>query len=114
MEPLELAKEISKILDEKKAQDIKCIHVTDVTVIADYIIIASATSNTQARALSDQIEFALESKGVTVSRVDGYSSSGWIVMDYASVLVNIFYSGARETYMLEKLWADGKDLNLID
>lgn len=114
MQPMETAKQIAKTLDEKKALDIKCIHVTDITVIADYIIIASATSNTQAKALSEYIEFDLENKGVKVSRIDGFSDSGWIVMDYSSVLVNIFYSGAREVYTLEKLWADGEVVDLLD
>lgn len=114
MKPIEIAKEIAKTLDLKKAVDIKCIHVTDITVIADYIIIASATSNTQAKALKEYIEFELENKGVNVSRVDGFTDSGWIVMDYGSVLVNIFYSGSREIYTLEKVWADGEIVDLLD
>lgn len=113
MNPLDIAKAIGKVLDDKKAVDIKCIHVTDITVIADYIMIASANSNTQAKALADYIDYEMEKLGIKLSRMDGYVDTGWIIMDYSSVLVNIFYSGSRELYTLEKLWADGEVVDVV-
>jgi len=113
MTPLEIAKTAVKALDEKKAKDIQAIHVTKVTVLADYFIIAGATSNTQAKALVDEVEFQLEQKGLRPRGIEGYAEASWIVLDYGSVVIHVFYGETREFYSLERLWADGEPIDLI-
>ena len=112
----EKALKITGILDGKKALDIKLIEISDLTIIADYFVIATGTSSTQVRALADEVEFQLKEQGITPTRIEGYSSSSWILVDYSDVVVHVFQKDTREFYSLERLWADGKEITpeLID
>ena len=114
MTSLELTKKIASILDAKKAKDIEAIHVENVTSIADYFVIASGTSTTQVKSLSDDIEEQLAALGCEPKRVEGYLSASWIVLDYYDVIVHIFCGETREFYSLERLWSDGARLDLSD
>ena len=105
-----IAKEIVSILDDKKAQDIKLLAVRDNTVIADYFVICTGTSNTQIKALSGELEYKLEERGLRALHIDGYETGTWIVMDYAHVIVHIFHREQREFYKLERLWSDVSDI----
>lgn len=106
MEALELAKSIAQVLDNKKAQEIRVLKVRDLTVLADYFVIASGTSTTQVAALVDEVEFQLEQKGVHALRKEGAATRSWVLLDYGSVVVHIFHPEAREFYSLERMWAD--------
>ena len=112
METLELAKSIARILDNKKAQDLKVLKVRDLTVLADYFVIASGGSTTQVGALYDEVDFQMGQKGVEPLRVEGAASRNWILLDYGSVVVHIFYPEQREFYALERLWADAVPMPL--
>lgn len=112
MEPFELAKTIAAALDSKKAQDIKVLKVHDLTVLADYFVIASGSSTTQVGALYDEVEFRLGEAGIQPLRTEGAASRSWILLDYGSVVVHIFYPEAREFYALERLWADAEEVKL--
>lgn len=101
-----------KALDSKLARDIEVIEVESLTSLADYFIIASGTSSTQVRALADEVEFKLKENGILPQRIEGYSSRSWILLDYSSVVVHIFTGEAREFYSLEKLWADGRKVDI--
>lgn len=115
MTSLELTKEIAAILDSKKAKEITAIGIEDLTTIADYFVLASGTSTTQVRALSDEIEFKLKEKyGLCPQRIEGYNSSSWILVDYSSVVVHIFLAETRDFYSLERLWTDGEVLSIAD
>ena len=107
-----LSEDIVKILDDKKAYNIKLLHVVEQTVIADYFVLANGSSSTQIRALADEVEFKLGEKGIPLTRREGYISSDWIVLDYDCVLVHIFSREARDTFNLEKLWADAEDVDI--
>ncbi len=111
---LELTKRIVKVLDSKKAQDIEAIHVHDLTIIADYFVLCSATSNTQLRALADEVEHVLKEEGTELLRTEGYRSGSWVLLDYGSVIVHIFYKETREFYKLERIWADGTRVDLSE
>ena len=103
----ELAERMIKILDNKKAQNIKIIETNKQTIIADYFVIATGTSSTHIRSLAGELEFQLkENFGLVPSRTSGNESSDWIILDYDSVLAHIFNSEARDYYKLEKLWGD--------
>ena len=106
MDSFELATCIARILDKKKAQDLKVLKVRDLTVLTDYIVIASGSSTTQVRSLAEEVEFQLEQQGVRPLRTEGYDSKNWILLDYGEVIVHVFYPQAREFYDLEHLWAD--------
>ena len=99
---LSLAEDIVKILDAGKAGQIKMLRVNDKTVMTDYFVICSGTSNTHIKSLSGEIEFKLGEKGIKPLGIDGYETGMWIVMDYAYVMVHIFNREQRDFFKLEK------------
>ena len=102
--PLEVAKAIETFLDNKKGRDIKVLHVEDVSNIADYFVVCTATSNTHVKALSGEVEYQLERRGVTPYHIEGRDNNSWVVLDYCNVLVHIFNREARDFYNLDKLY----------
>ncbi len=109
----ELAIEAVKILDNKKAEDISLIEIEDLTIIADYFLLASATSNTHAKSLVEEVEFQLAQKGKRPDHIEG-RASGWTLMDYGDVLIHIFEKDSREYYNLERLWSDAAAVDIED
>lgn len=109
---LSLAKDIVKILDAGKAGQIKMLRVNDKTVMTDYFVICSGTSNTHIKSLSGEVEFKLGEKGIKPLGIDGYETGMWIVMDYAYVMVHIFNREQRDFFKLEKLWADAEEIDI--
>ena len=101
---LEVAKAIEGFLDNKKGRDIKVLHVEDVTSIADYFVVCTATSNTHVKALSGEVEYQLERRGVNAYHIEGRDNNSWVVLDYCNVLVHIFNREARDFYNLDKLY----------
>ena len=86
----EIARAIAEVLDSMKARDIKLLRVSDKTVMTDYFVICSGTSNTQIKALSGEVEYRLGERGVSPLHIEGYETGTWIAMDYAHVMVHIF------------------------
>lgn len=115
MTPKELAIIAAKALDEKKGKEIAAIEVTEQTTLADYFVIATGGSSTQINALCGAVEKAMEEQGgETVLRREGYRDGTWVLLDYGCVVVHVFSEEAREFYSLERLWSDGKPLDLSD
>ena len=102
--PLEVAKAIEEFLDNKKGRDIKVLHVEDVSNIADYFVVCTATSNTHVKALSGEVEYQLERRGVNAYHIGGRDNNSWVVLDYCNVMVHIFNREARDFYNLDKLY----------
>ena len=102
----EIVTEIVKALDSKKAEDIQVLEIKDLTIIADYFIIANGTSSTQTKALADEVEYKLKEQGVVPQRIEGYQGANWIILDYADIVVHVFYKETRSFYNLERLWKD--------
>lgn len=114
MEPKELAREIARVLDEKKAVDIKVIETTEFTIISDFFVIASGTSNTHVKSLADELEYEIKKRfSVAPEGIEG-RATGWILLDYGSVLVHVFQKESREYYNLERLWVDARLLDISD
>ncbi len=113
-EPVELAKAIVKILDEKKAQGIKLLRVSDSTVLTDYFVICTGSSNTQIKGFADEIDYKLGLCGVDPKGIEGNKEAKWILLDYYSVIVHIFSREARDFYKLEKLWANAEEIDISD
>ncbi len=101
-----------KTLDAKKAEDIKVIGIKDLTIIADYFIIANGTSSTHTRALADELEFRLKEQGIEPKQVQGNNGSNWIILDYSDVVIHIFNKEMRDFYNLERLWSDGAEVDI--
>lgn len=108
----ELLAEAVKILDEKKAEDIRVIEIGDLTIIADYFIIANGISTTHTKALADEVEFRLKEKGTEPRQIQGNNGGGWIVMDYSDIVIHIFCKEMRDFYNLERLWSDGRIVDI--
>ena len=111
METKTLVEKIVKVLDDKKAEEIKVIKISELTVMADYFIIANGTSNTHVRALAEEVEDVIAKEGEEARSIEG-RSTGWILLDYSEVVVHIFTPRDREYYNLERLWQDGEELDL--
>ncbi|MCH3971887.1 MAG: ribosome silencing factor [Oscillospiraceae bacterium] len=108
MDPKTLAEAAVKILDKKKAQEIKLIGIEDISSLASYFLLATGTSSTHVKALADEVEFQLKQQGIPASHVEGYRSNSWILLDYGTVVIHIFTKEARAFYDLDRLWQDGK------
>lgn len=102
----------AKALSGKKGLDIKIIEIGDVSILADYMVIATGTSSTHVKALADEVEYQLDNAGISVSHIEGHRSDSWILLDYIDVIVHVFSDEAREFYNLERLWQDGKPVDL--
>ncbi|MBP9988520.1 MAG: ribosome silencing factor [Ruminococcus sp.] len=113
MTSLEKAKKIVKLLDEKKAIDINLIKTDELTVVADYFIVASGTSNTHVRALADEADDGMREIGIEVDHIEG-RATGWILLDFGDVLVHIFDPKSREYYNIERLWSDAAAIDVSD
>ena len=109
----ETVKKIVKALDDKKGNDIKVIKIDELTVVADYFVLVTGNSNTHIRALGDEVEYQLEQEGLTPDHVEG-RATGWVVMEYAGVIVHIFTEESRNYYNLERLWEDAAKVDITD
>ena len=96
--------QICTVLYDKKALDIVAIHVADKTVVADWFVIASGRVPAQVKALCDELEEKAASFGLALRRKEGYAEGRWIVLDYADILVHLFYPEERQYYNMERLW----------
>ena len=111
----EVLETIVKALDSKRAEDIRVLHVTDLTILGDYFIIANGTSTTHTRTLADEVDYQLsQKKREPLHREGRGNGSNWIVLDYGDVIVHIFYKETRDFYQLERLWADGEPVDISD
>lgn len=112
MESKELAVKIARVLDSKKGQDIRVLHIRDLTVIGDYFVIAGGNSSTQVQALAAEVEYQLNLQGIHPLHTEGQDTRSWILLDYGSVIVHIFEPQARSYYDLERLWADAEPVDI--
>ena len=106
MESKILAEEILKLLESKKAEDIVLIDIRDKVDYADYLIICSAHSTKHTQGLTDFVIFELEKFDIKPLNIEGFELGQWIVIDFDSVIVHIFYEPIRKVYALEELWMD--------
>lgn len=107
----ELTLKAAEILDKKKAENIKAIEVTEQTIVADYFVIATGTSSTHVKSLADEVEYELGELGVQNGHIEG-RATGWVLLDYGSVLIHVFDRESREYYNLERLWTDAVEVDL--
>ena len=111
-EAIKIAEAAIKVLDVKKANDIKLLKIDEKTTIADYFVICSGNSSTQIKTLADEVEYQLNNGGVKHVRLQGTESDEWKVLDCHDVIIHIFSNEARNFYKLEKLWADAEEIDI--
>ena len=110
------AKEVAavavKALDAKMGVDIQLIEIADVSTLADYFLICTASSSTHVKTLCDAVEEAMDGIGEPMLSREGHRSGTWVLMDFGCVVVHVFTQETRAFYNLERLWQDGKQVNL--
>ena len=111
MTSYEMAIALAKALDGKKGQDIKVLKTEELTTLADYFVLCTATSSTQVKAMSDACEEAMEKNGEQVHHIEGHRGGTWLLMDFSSVVVHVFTDEARKFYDLERLWGDAQEID---
>ena len=107
----DLCKTAITALEDKKAEDISIIDISEISVLADYFIIANGSNRSQIQAMCDNVEEALGRAGNPVRQIEGYDSANWILMDFGDIIVHIFDKENRLFYDLERIWSDGKKVN---
>ena len=112
MTSYEMAIALAKALDGTKGQDIKVLKTEELTTLADYFVLCTATSSTQVKAMSDACEEAMEKNGEQVHHIEGHRGGTWLLMDFSSVVVHVFTDEARKFYDLERLWGDAQEIDL--
>ena len=110
----EMAKIVHLAMEDKKAEDIKIIDISKVSVIADYFIIASGNNRNQVQALADNVQEELGKRGVDCKQIEGYQTANWILLDYNDIIVHIFNAEDRLFYDLERIWRDGKSVEVSE
>jgi ribosome-associated protein len=108
----ELAKAAVHALEDKKGKDISVIDISNVSVIADYFVIATGSNMNQVQALVDSVEDELAKLGVESSSKEGNSSSTWVLLDFKDIIVHVFSEEDRIFYNLERIWRDGKQIDI--
>lgn len=102
----------AKILDDKKAKDVLVIDISKKASFADYFILASGANERQVGALSEEVEDKFAKEGIIAKSIEGKKTSGWILMDYGDVIVNILSIEMRDRYNIEKVWGDCEFITL--
>jgi ribosome-associated protein len=103
-----------KVLDSKKALDLRLLDISQQSSLADFFLIASGTSTPHTRTLADEVEFKLKERGLTPKNVQADTGYSWIILDYIDFIIHIFAKETREFYSLERLWRDGADIDLSE
>ncbi len=107
-----MTKLVIKALEDKKAEDIHVIDISNVSVLADYFIIANGTNRNQVQALIDNVDDTLGRAGYQDRKIEGYDTANWALMDYKDIIVHVFDKENRLFYDLERIWRDGKKIGL--
>ncbi len=108
----EMLEKIIRTLDSKKAEEIKAIKISDLTILADYFVIANGTSTTHTKTLAEEVEYQLSQLGIEPNKKEGFNGSNWVILDYGDIVVHVFYKETRDYYQLERLWADGEHVDI--
>ncbi len=106
MESREMAMFAAKTLDQKKGGDVCILDIGDKSGFADYFIMVTAMNERQLKSLAEEMEFVLEKEEIFVKRIEGKPASGWLLMDYGDIIINIFTEESRSKYNIEKVWGD--------
>ncbi len=103
-----------RALEDKKGEDIRILDISKVSIIADYFVIASGSNINQLLAMCDDVQEKLHKAGLELRQMEGNRSSSWILLDYGDIIIHLFSRDDRLFYDLERIWGDGKDVDIAD
>ena len=110
----QMAKLTITALEEKKAEDIRVIDISEVSVLGDYFIFASGNNRNQIQAMSDEVERLLGKSGYLVKHIEGYDNANWILLDFGDIIIHLFDKENRLFYNLERIWRDGREVTFTE
>jgi len=110
----QFAKKTTEFIFNKKGFDVVLLDLRELTSFADFFVICSADSDTQVKAIADEVDRGLRDEGIKCWHREGYQALSWVLLDYVDVVVHVFKKEAREFYSLEKLWGDAPVEKLTD
>jgi len=102
------------VLADKKAEDLVVIDISEQSSFADFFVNATALNDRHLAALAGEVEDELAKEGLFAKNIEGKHSGGWVLMDFGDLIINIFLNETRELYQLEKIWGDGKFLEIAE
>ena len=108
----DLAKIAVKALEDKKGEDITVIDISEISVLADYFIIAGGNNRSQIQAMADNVDECPSKNGGSLKQIEGYDAGNWVLLDFQDVIIHIFDKENRLFYDLERIWRDGKRINI--
>lgn len=109
-----LANKITDLIFNKKGYDVKIIDLRKLTTITDYFVICTGDSDTQVKAIADEVDKQLRDEGIKSWHTEGYQGLNWVLIDFVDVVVHVFKKETREFYNLEKLWGDAPSVDAVD
>lgn len=112
MDTKDFAKTAIEVMKDKKAEDIKALDIHEISTMADYFVIASASNSNQVKAIADEIEEKLYEQGCKLIHSEGYQTARWVLLDFGDLIVHIFHKEDREFYQLERVWVDAKQIDI--
>jgi ribosome-associated protein len=110
----QLADNITNFIFNKNGFDVKILDLRELTTMADYFVICSADSDTQVKAIADEIDRNLKDEGIRLWHKEGYRALNWVLLDYVDVVVHVFKKDVRIFYNLERLWGDAPSIDVED
>ena len=114
MESSQLANKIAELIFNKKGYDVKILNLRKLTTITDYFVICTGDSDTQVKAIADEVDKEMRDEGIKPWHTEGYQSLNWVLIDFVDVVVHIFKKDTRDFYNLEKLWGDAEISEVVD
>ncbi len=108
------AEKIADLIFNKKGYDVRIIDLRNIATFSDFFVICSADSDTQVKAIADEIDKSLRDEGIKCWHKEGYMALSWVLLDYVDVVVHVFKKEAREFYNIEKLWGDAPSVEVVD
>lgn len=112
MDNKKILKAVYDAIADKKGENTRIIDISEVSVIADYFIVTNGNNVNQVQAIADSVEEKMLAEGVRLRQTEGYNTAGWILMDFGSIIVHIFSKEDRFFYDLERIWSDGKAIEI--
>lgn len=114
IETKKMVKLAIEALEDKKAEEICVIDISEISVLADYFIIAGGSNTSQIQAMSDAVDEKLGKSGYPLKQIEGYQNANWVLLDFGDIIVHVFDKENRLFYDLERIWSDGKKIALYE
>jgi ribosome-associated protein len=113
LKPAILAKHVAELAISKKAHDVVIMNLRGLSSVTDFFVVCSGDSDTQVKAIANEVQEGLKKKGVAPWQVEG-GSRNWVIVDFVDVVVHVFHKQTRQFYNLERLWGDAKIQHVVD